>query len=343
MGGEEGREPQETQASPERFGRRVRARARRPPARPGLLSPPPQAPPDSRTSTGRERPCPSWTDPRTATEARAVLPGAAAAAGPRAPSAAGGRRGANSEAPQRRGRPLSLAPPPRYLHVRRRGSMAPGPRSALRPGPRGCHGDGPLCGQGGAGARGSNGPAPDGRGGGGEREGRGGGGRGAGRPPHARPAPPVGLPRRRAGLAGFSPGLAPPPPGLAPPRERRGPHPGHSEAPQRARGPLRGGRAPAPPPRTAWARPSCPSRVGNAGPVPFPGASAPDLLGEEGACPEPTPSSPSAPSCPLPPSSAPRASGDVASWVFESFSLGFPALDLNWPHSGPCSPRLPWP
>lgn len=190
MGGEEGREPQETQASPERFGRRERARARRPPARPGLLSPPPQAPPDSRTSTGRERPCPSWTDPRTATEARAVLPGAAAAAGPRAPSAAGGRRGANSEAPQRRGRPLSLAPPPRYLHVRRRGSMAPGPRSALRPGPRGCHGDGPLCGQGGAGARGSNGPAPDGRGGGGEREGRGGGGRGAGRPPTRAPRPP---------------------------------------------------------------------------------------------------------------------------------------------------------
>lgn len=75
-------------------------------------------------------------------------------------------------------RPHSSRPRVPYLLLRSRRSMAPGPRSALRSGPRGCHGDGPLCGRGGAGARGSCRPRPRqgrrraGRTGAGKREGR---------------------------------------------------------------------------------------------------------------------------------------------------------------------------
>lgn len=111
-------------------------------------------------------------------------------AGPRRPPRSGTalappRPGAQTEA-ERRGRrslglcdaPRSSRPQVRYLLLRSRRSMAPGPRSALRSGPRGCHGDGPLCGRGGAGARGSCRPRPRqgrrraGRTGAGEREGR---------------------------------------------------------------------------------------------------------------------------------------------------------------------------
>lgn len=75
-------------------------------------------------------------------------------------------------------RPHISRPRVPYLLLRSRRSMAPGPRSALRSGPRGCHGDGPLCGRGGAGARGSCRPRPRqgrrraGRTGAGKREGR---------------------------------------------------------------------------------------------------------------------------------------------------------------------------
>lgn len=114
-------------------------------------------------------------------------------AGPRRPPRSGTalappRLGAQVEAERRERRSLGLrdAPPPprssrpqvRYLLLRSRRSMVPGPRSALRSGPRGCHGDGPLCGRGGAGARGSRRPRPRqgrrraGRTGAGEREGR---------------------------------------------------------------------------------------------------------------------------------------------------------------------------
>lgn len=99
---------------------------------------------------------------------------------PKTPASGGAGRGrvAETAKPGPARRPHSSRPRVPYLLLRSRRSMAPGPRSALRSGPRGCHGDGPLCGRGGAGARGSRRPRPRqgrrraGRTGAGEREGR---------------------------------------------------------------------------------------------------------------------------------------------------------------------------
>lgn len=179
---------------------------------------------------GAARPGPRGT--RTAAEARVALRGAAAAPGPRTPCAAGRRVAAlGAKPPDQSCRLASPVPRFLYLHVRRRGSMAPGPRSALRSGPRGCHGDGPLCGRGGAGARGSSGPAPDGEGG---ERGRGGeGGNAGGGPGWALPPRPS---RPRPRLARRGAGRVRPGSGSGTRRAASTPRPGRHPGAPRASG-----------------------------------------------------------------------------------------------------------